>query len=416
MRETGAAWPAQADYIEALQDPSSAFIDPGLRAGRVESDSVFNLPRPRSGQMASVYKVFDARKTWAVRCFNFASPERAQRYRAIAEFLARSANRYTVEFAYLKDGIVVGSETYPIVKMEWVEGDLLHTYIAKHRDAADVLQRLARAWVEMVRDLHALGMAHGDLQHGNVLVTSAGELKLIDYDGMFVPAFAGMGSLEDGHPNYQHPCRQMQNFGPQLDNFSAWSVYLSIVAVERDREAWDAFGFGDDCLALRHADYVRPSASPAFAALGAAADADVRKMGDFVRSLLTHEPERLPALESCSRIVAAPADETRPEQRSWRFAPFENEPLAPGIYAEPFEPQGAEPRPAPIAAPTPPSPTLRLVAAAGGGIAATVGGYWIFHALGFTVEQFIAVVVLGWLLAAILAFASRGSPPPAPPP
>jgi hypothetical protein len=397
MPAVGTLWPAQADYIEALQDPPSAFTDPALRAGTVEVDGVLGLPKPRSGQMASVYKLFDGAKTWAVRCFNFASAERAERYRAISDFLARSPNRYTVEFAYLPDGIVVASATYPIVKMEWVEGDLLHTYIANHLDSPDMLQRLARAWVEMVRDLHALGMAHGDLQHGNVLVTAAGELKLIDYDGMFVPAFTGMGSLEDGHPNYQHPCRQSQNFGAQLDNFSAWSVYLSIVAVARDRPAWDTFGFGDDCLALRRADYVRPSASPAFAALGAAADADVRKMGEFVRSLLAHEPERLPALESCSRIVATPVGGARPDEWSWRLAPFENEPLAPGVYAEPFEPRPGEPH------------------TAAGGVAASLGGYWVFHALGFATEQFIAVVVLGWVLAAILAIASRSPEPPAPP-
>jgi hypothetical protein len=416
MPAVGTLWPAQADYIEALQDPAGAFIDPALRAGTVEVDSVLGLPKPRSGQMASVYKVFDGTKTWAVRCFNFALAERAARYGAISDFLARSPNRYTVEFAYLPDGIVVASTTYPIVKMEWVEGDLLHTYIARHLDSPFLLQRLARAWVEMARDLHALGLAHGDLQHGNVLVTAAGELKLIDYDGMFVPAFTGMGSLEDGHPNYQHPCRQARNFGAQLDNFSVWSVYLSIVAVARDRTAWETFGFGDDCLALRRADYVRPSASPAFAALGAAADADVRKMGEFVRSLLTHEPEGLPALESCSRVVAAPVGGTQLQEWSWRFAPFEIEPLAPGVYAEPFEAPAVEPRAAPLPPPAPPGPGRRLVAAAGGGIAATVGGYWVFHALGFATEQFVAVVVLGWVLAGILAVASRSPQPPTLPP
>lgn len=407
-------WPAQADYIEALQDPASAFLDPGLRAGTVESDSVFNLPRPRSGQMASVYKVFDAHKTWAIRCFNFASNERAERYRAISAFLARSANPYTVEFAYLRDGIIVGSQTYPIVKMEWVEGDLLHTYIANHLNEPDLLTQLARAWVDMARDLHALGMAHGDLQHGNVLVTPAGELKLIDYDGMFVPAFAGSLSLEDGHPNYQHPCRRAEHFGPQLDNFSAWSVYLSIVALSRARSAWDEFGFGDDCLALRRADYVRPSASPAFAAFERAADTDVRKIGGFVRSLLTHEPERLPALENCSHLVVAAGGAAALGQRSWRFAPFEMEPLGPGVYSEPYEP-----RPLAPFAPSKPEPRRRsswatpFLGPAAGGIAATAGGYWVFHVLGFAMEQYIAVVALGWVLAIILAIASRG--PKAPP-
>ena len=154
------AWPAQADYIMALQDPRSAFLDPALQAGTVECDSVLDLPKPRSGQMASVYKVFDGPRTWAVRCFNFASGQRAMRYRAISNFLARNANRYTVDFAYVPAGIVVSSATYPIVKMEWVEGDLLHAYIAKHLADPAVLQQLARAWLEMLRDDNRAIEAH----------------------------------------------------------------------------------------------------------------------------------------------------------------------------------------------------------------------------------------------------------------
>jgi hypothetical protein len=406
-------WPTQAKYAEALQDPPSAFHDPELQAGIVDADAL-GLPRPRSGQMASVYKVFAGRKTWAVRCFNFQSDERAERYRAISDFLARSVNRYTVGFAYFPDGIVVDSQSYPILKMEWVEGDLLDAYIAKHLGEPRVLGRLARDWVEMVRDLHALGMAHGDLQHGNVLVTTTGELKLVDYDGMFVPAFAGWRSLEDGHPNYQHPCRDARNFGPQLDNFSAWSIYLSLVTVARDRTAWERLGYGVDALALRRADYVRPSVSTAFAGLTAAADADVRKIGEFVRSLLSHEPESLPALE---RMVAPVAEMTSGEP--WPFAAFENAPLGAGTYAEPYAPRAVNdsaavaPAPAQRRANSNQDRLLRT----GGGVAATIGGYAIFHALGFATEQFVAVAALGWALAAILAISSRGpNPPPLAPP
>jgi hypothetical protein len=298
------------------------------------------------------------------------------------------------------------------VKMEWVEGDLLHTYIAKHLGAPAVLQRLARAWVEMARDLHALGMAHGDLQHGNVLVTEAGEIKLVDYDGMFVPAFAGLPSPEDGHPNYQHPCRGSRNFGPQLDNFSAWSVYLSILTVARDRTAWEALGFGDDCLALRRADYVRPSASAAFGTLEAAADPDVRKIGKFVRSLLAHEPEALPKLENRARVIVTSSAGAALDEHAWRFEPFENEPLPAGTYTEPYHPRAVAVPVAAPPAPALPSKTQQLLVRAGGGVAATAAGSWVFHALGFATGQIAAVVLLGWVLAVILVVSSRDPKPP----
>ena len=59
-------------------------------------------------------------------------------------------------------------------------------------------------------------MAHADLQHGNVLLVPARangslSLKLIDYDGMWVPALANKKSGEVGHPAYQHPQRLREN-------------------------------------------------------------------------------------------------------------------------------------------------------------------------------------------------------------
>lgn len=40
----------------------------------------------------------------------------------------------------------------------------------------------------MCKKLHEKSIAHGDLQHGNILVDSNGNIYLIDYDSMFVPS------------------------------------------------------------------------------------------------------------------------------------------------------------------------------------------------------------------------------------
>ena len=60
--------------------------------------------------------------------------------------------------------------------------------------------------------LERAGIAHGDLQHGNIFVVDD-ELKLIDYDGMFVPRLAGCRSNELGIEHYQHPQRKEHHFG-----------------------------------------------------------------------------------------------------------------------------------------------------------------------------------------------------------
>jgi hypothetical protein len=312
-----------------------------------------------------------------------------------------------VHFAYDEEGIAVGERRYPIVSMEWVEGDLLPAYISKHLEAPAVLERLAGAWVELVRDLHGMGMAHGDLQHGNVLVTGAGELKLIDYDGMFVPAFAGEPSSELGHPNYQHPCRETRHFGPQLDNFAAWVVYLSIAAVAHDRTAWESLRFGDECLAFRHADYVRPSASDAFARLTTPSGPQSGKLARYVQSMLSHEPDALPALEKCARTTLAAVGDGHPIA-AWALPAFDSEPLVPGVYREPYRP-GSTLRP-----PPPPRPLKisRTAAGAAVGVAATAAAAEVFHLLGFSTAQYAAIVVLGWVLAGIIVLASRGPKAP----
>ena len=80
-------------------------------------------------------------------------------------------------------------------------------------------------------------MAHGDLQHGNVLLVPVPEtgrlsLQLVDYDGMFVPALAGFKTGEVGHPAYQHPQRLREAiYNAQIDRFSHLAIYTAIQGV-----------------------------------------------------------------------------------------------------------------------------------------------------------------------------------------
>ncbi len=382
-------WPSQSEYIEALQNPPTAFVDVTLRNAIVEED-VFGLPRPRSGRMASVYKLSSGDQTWALRCFNFKSSERAERYRKISSFLKGHPNPYTVDFAYRDDGIATSIATYPTVTMEWVEGDLLHTYLNAQRHTPRELVRLADAWLTMVRDLHALGIAHGDLQHGNVIVTAAGELRLIDYDGMFVPEFTRLPALEKGHPNYQHPCRRNRDFGPQLDNFSAWVIYISIIALARDPTLWERLHVGDDRLAFGREDFERPSRSKAFHALLGAADNDVCKMAAFLGAMLAHEPESLPTLEGGPLI------------------PFARTPMTLGIYVEPFQAKESP------KAPPRPSQLRNGLIIGGGGIAGLFAGYLFFGQTSFSITEISLMSALVVVLVSLVSFVSWSPKPPAP--
>ncbi len=152
--------------------------------------------------------------------------------------------------------------------------------------------------------LRDAGIAHGDLQHGNILVNNL-EFKLVDYDGMFVPPLSGRDSNEIGHRSYQHPGRTKANFGPYLDNFSAWLIYTCLVCTSVDSDLWWRLAGGDECLLFRQQDLLEPLYSPAFFLLENHPSALVRRLGSWVRWLLSLPVSAVPALDVEPEIVGA---------------------------------------------------------------------------------------------------------------
>lgn len=256
-------WPSPQDYNEALQNPESAFCDPELRNCVPELDAL-GLPRPVTGAFASVYKVQSGDKTIAVRCFLNNTRDQEQRYELISKFVMSDDLPFTVSFEYQKKGVLIHGEWFPILKMEWVEGHTLEQFVRENLNDRNALIGVRDGFKAMCRDLLHAGIAHGDLQHGNIMVTANGDIRLVDYDGMFVPAMAGWKSNELGHRNYQHPKRDATHFGPSLDAFACWSIYVSLMAVIEDPGLFAECKAGDDCLLFRREDYLDWDDSPVF--------------------------------------------------------------------------------------------------------------------------------------------------------
>jgi hypothetical protein len=263
-----ARYPTGGEYREALFNTNRCFKDPTLRGGVVTMDA-FGMPKPISGASGSVFTVRNANgRRWAVKCFTHIVDHQAVRYQRISETLQAINKPWRVEFEYLPDGVLCMGIWYPALKMEWIEATSLIPFIERHLWEPMVIADLAGKFVRMIRDLSVLDIAHGDLQHGNLLVTPSGELKLIDYDGMFVPGLAKIGACEKGHVNYQSPSRTMNTWGPYLDNFSAWIIYTSLVALAIDPTLWSLLhNPGDEALLFHHADYQDPRNSRALLAL-----------------------------------------------------------------------------------------------------------------------------------------------------
>lgn len=289
-------WPTPQDYNEAIQNPSFTFSDRELQSGSCEVTAL-GLPKPITGNFASVYRLHCQDRDWAVRCFWRELSDMQQRYRAISAHLAAAALPYTVGFEYQPRGIRVRGSWYPILKMEWVEGQLLNDFLVSHLSDPLALETLKVSWVRMVCDLERSGCAHGDLQHGNVLVVN-GELKLVDYDGMFVPALRGMRSHELGQQHYQHPQRDATDFGPHLDRFSSWVIYLSIAAVQVDPSLWVSTQAGDERLLLQRNDFVQPSTSPALELLAGHTDPELQVLASEFRAAIEKPVKAVPSLST----------------------------------------------------------------------------------------------------------------------
>ena len=102
-------------------------------------------------------------------------------------------------------------------------------------------------------------------------------LRLVDYDGMYVPALAGTRSGELGHPAYQHPQRLREGtYSIDVDRFSHLAIYGSVYCLSLGRrELWDRFNNGDNLL-FREADFQNPGKSDLFRALWELGDADAQ--------------------------------------------------------------------------------------------------------------------------------------------
>ena len=175
----------------------------------------------------------------AVRCWFVNVSDAKVRTQIIAQELHKINLPYFVGFKFVEQGLATNEGIQPIVLMDWVEAIPIKKYIAEHIHNSHILKLLARKFKEMVEDLHRVGISHGDLQHGNILVYPDGTLVLVDYDSMYVPGLEGYNDEIKGLEGYQHPARwSNKKMTKKADYFSELVIYTSILAFSEIPELW----------------------------------------------------------------------------------------------------------------------------------------------------------------------------------
>lgn len=288
------AYPSLEQYNQAFSAHSTLLADPELRSGAL-AKSGLGLPLAISGGFALTYTITGQSGKFAVRCFHRESKGLERRYAAISKKLASLRSPYFLDFQFQPQGIRVDGAAYPVVKMAWASGTTLGEFLEDNLRNPAALGRLADALSNLSAYLHKEGIAHGDLQSGNLMVSRDGSsVQLIDYDGMFVDEIKDLGSAELGHVNFQHPQRKSLNpFDASLDRFSLITLSLSIRALQADSSLWNKTNSEADAILFRANDFLDPASSTAFAlvAKNASLAAHVKNFAAVCKSPTAKTPD-----------------------------------------------------------------------------------------------------------------------------
>lgn len=203
------------------------------------------------------YRIANGEK-WAFRCWHSDIMNSKKRYETISDAIKNAKLSFLCEFQYIDKGINVEGNIYPTTRMRWIDGITIKDYICQNRNSKDLLIALADNFLKMTQALHAQSLAHGDLQHGNILVDDNHQLYLVDYDSFYCPQLKGETDTVTGLADYQHPARLSNKFvSEKLDYFSELVIYLGILAIAENPLLVDKYKVNDaDRLLFSKEDFV----------------------------------------------------------------------------------------------------------------------------------------------------------------
>ena len=274
-------YPLISEYLAAIRD---AHDNLDKLSHLVPVLDKYGEPYRSSGAFAVVFKMKDEQtgKCYALKCFTEEQEGRAEAYRQIAEELEFVDSPYITSVKYLEKELFVDSncedEEFPVLLMDWIEGETMETYIAANYTDTHAMAMLCYRFCKMAVWLRSQSFAHGDIKPDNIMIRPDGTLTLVDYDGMFVPAMKGQKSPTIGTKDFSHPLRTVDDFDETIDDFALASIALSLKVISLNPSLLQTYGASDRLL-FSAADYLDLSKSNTFTALqGLLADEEARTL------------------------------------------------------------------------------------------------------------------------------------------
>lgn len=188
-------------------------------------------------------------------------PEIKKRTSQISNYLSQQHQlKYFINYEYVSNAIKFESGIkLDAVLMDWGDGltlkeyidDLIHSNISNQSKRNRLLD-LSKAFCEMFTHLHKVKISHGDLQHGNIIINGLNDIKLIDYDSLYVPTMGThVAQVTSGLSGYQHPSRYTSRYCTERnDYFSELVIITSLIYLSEDLCVWDDFSIMEDDYSL----------------------------------------------------------------------------------------------------------------------------------------------------------------------
>lgn len=246
-----------------------------------------------NGQFAVVYRCRTVSgKDIAFRCLLLPpSQDAAERATAVSDYLSALPKKPTsfVQYHFVSNAVYAANDWQAAYVMDWIDGITLHKAVQElvANEDRQGLRALADKTSRMVVEIQNAGIAHGDLHPENILVLPSAELRLVDYDSVYVPALSTRPCLVVGPEGYAHPAYVTRSLvrpnNIHMDTFAGLILVASLRMVSNDTALFHRFT--RENLLFSAEDIQNPLTSPAFAAAFSQLDAVVVALAHSLQAM-----------------------------------------------------------------------------------------------------------------------------------
>lgn len=252
--------PSKDNIIDALKDLNNIHVNELNGCSFVMSR--FGDPLYYPGGFGMVFKLDCGGKHKAFKVWYVNIDDIKGRMQKVSNYLSSKKLPFFVSYSFCEKGLCIPAEIIndendnsdqmlDTLVMDWAEGSLFKDYLCDLIEINNAgvieskLSYLALQFKQCFRELHRNKISHGDLQHGNIIIAEDAngnpQIKLIDYDSLFVPALSGCEQTTSGIGGFQHPSRiagDETKSTEKDDYFSEKIIYLTLLLLAKEPQLW----------------------------------------------------------------------------------------------------------------------------------------------------------------------------------